>query len=764
MGYRVRQYSLDELRKIALPGAVVPSLFWALPVGGWDEGEVEHLWRHFTTERASNCFQFGLLLVADMTTSRVTAVSDLNPVGAALENLLPVGTDRYLGPRRTRDSAKQLLILSSAYPQPGWGVLVSLHDDRNLTAKVDQLVNDAINELKRTGMAEDTTDTLISAGNTFREWQRLKEHRPETTIPAELSRDLGLAVRAKHCLDTLKYALAEAKYDELSHKLIEFVNAIENPVFSGLTDAATSLRTLRTTIRSAGALLAIPKNTFSSKVAPLLDAIKRDPSQEAIILRARNDKSIIAAIHAGVVLHNESPDSEVNQLIEYATTRWGAALASLKETLTKPESEIQEKSTLLRQLDATKKADIDSALLDWNRRSSAARQKFYAAISNASVIQDKLAPQVLLAFESVGATNGFSARVIPWDPARMIGWKLQLGSIALTLHDLQYAARELDLKTSTLEIHRGNETETPIDGSYFTDYVHYIAVSKLGDSPRVVTQRLLASLLTPTQLRKLSGPRTDGENRDQGDDRITLADLALSHMGWSEEPLLRKTPVAGWLDSLKSTQETSLHSGKVVEVRKSVESLCKDILDIFAHKLGGDEDTIWEALQEQAPDYEPVSRRKKWDEEVDKLTIGPASIMISALGPLAFPDKNSDVKMCVLDLEELARYLNDPTHDRDIRGEPKTPQGLAGVIDALLKHCKALFGELPWHLVPSFSHGEQPKVICGEAWSHGHPIPRMLRVITSSDHPTQQEISLWNPTGANPVIANAVFLHRGIRL
>ena len=48
MGYRVEAYSLEELHRISAPGAVVPSLFWMLPVGHWRMGELDECWRMFS--------------------------------------------------------------------------------------------------------------------------------------------------------------------------------------------------------------------------------------------------------------------------------------------------------------------------------------------------------------------------------------------------------------------------------------------------------------------------------------------------------------------------------------------------------------------------------------------------------------------------------------------------------------------------------------------------------------------------------------------
>jgi hypothetical protein len=89
MGYRVENYSLNELHRISVPGAVAPSIFWVLPVGNWDGDELENVW-HCFTERRGPCHDFGLLLVKERgrRQGRASDVS-LASVGAKLADLMP---------------------------------------------------------------------------------------------------------------------------------------------------------------------------------------------------------------------------------------------------------------------------------------------------------------------------------------------------------------------------------------------------------------------------------------------------------------------------------------------------------------------------------------------------------------------------------------------------------------------------------------------------------------------------------------------------
>ena len=65
MGYRIKNYTRDTLRKIALPGNAASTLFWVVPLGNWDLDQIEKLWRHFTKTPGTACNDVGLLIVRD---------------------------------------------------------------------------------------------------------------------------------------------------------------------------------------------------------------------------------------------------------------------------------------------------------------------------------------------------------------------------------------------------------------------------------------------------------------------------------------------------------------------------------------------------------------------------------------------------------------------------------------------------------------------------------------------------------------------------
>jgi hypothetical protein len=136
-------------------------------------------------------------------------------------------------------------------------------------------------------------------------------------------------------------------------------------------------------------------------------------------------------------------------------------------------------------------------------------------------------------------------------------------------------------------------------------------------------------------------------------------------------------------------------------------------------------------------------------------------MILSALGPLAFQTLGDDVKRFCSVLRELSEVLNKASHHRE--GESPSSAALRdapALILQLLGTAEAFLGELPWHLDASFVYGEQPKVLSGEAWSHGCATPRLLRVIVWTGSYPGTHVTLWNKTRRNPIVSDPVFIVR----
>lgn len=175
MGYKIETYSLSELNKISTPGKVIPSLFWLIPIGHWDSYELEQLWNNFTRKK-SRCQELGLMLVKnnnrwDSENNISIQTSDLSDLTGKLTDILPSGINsiyenNYFTPKENNN---QVLILSGSYPQPGWGVLTSIKNNRD----IEYLIDNTLNKIN-----PNSYSIFIKASDSFKKWETSKISKP----------------------------------------------------------------------------------------------------------------------------------------------------------------------------------------------------------------------------------------------------------------------------------------------------------------------------------------------------------------------------------------------------------------------------------------------------------------------------------------------------------------------------------------------------------------------------------------------------------
>jgi hypothetical protein len=297
------------------------------------------------------------------------------------------------------------------------------------------------------------------------------------------------------------------------------------------------------------------------------------------------------------------------------------------------------------------------------------------------------------------------------------------------------------------------------DGSYFTDYVHHIALSRPGFSPRTITCDLVARLVRPAEMMNLI--EKESVQLPAQLDASCLADTLLASLGWRAEDQVSEQPLAGCIAVNDKGQDALKEGISGNDLRIILESFCKDLLDVLIADLGYGHEDIWKVINERAPRYQPKSRGRDWNEEVDKMTIGSAVLLFHVFTTLAFPAKEAQVKSFIDALTKLSKSLNELSHHSVYKptklGELSE---LALQVRELLRATESIFGELPWHLATSFVYGNQPKVISGEAWSHGCDTARLLRVIVWTGEIPGSQVMLWNKTRRNPVISDPIFIVR----
>ncbi|MEI6454348.1 MAG: hypothetical protein WCO31_07115, partial [Actinomycetes bacterium] len=626
MGFRVEAYSLNELHRIAVPGKVAPSLFWALPVGDWNQRDLDEVWRLFTERLpsqcndSSQCNDFGLLLVKEMgrREHKPTNVS-LASVGAKLSDLMPAGAERFLHPRdRDQSESQKILVLSGGYPQPGWGVLVEWR--RRDIHRFEDLISRTISQMRDQDLANHL-NVFRDATQAFHHQQNLPA-RPAKPNVSAMEEEILAAERIELLMGEAQTALQKGAHQEVSDKLIAAADSTKKATWLSIPECSLkALLELKQNLLHAASVLALSGEALEAEIEPMTEALLADPSKRQAAFRNLPTNELKRALTACLHLRSEGFVEKSGSFQAWANQIVIEVPATLSAEMAKVMTEIEGKLVSHRGLKAQHEHEHDIAMRQWRQSSSEARERFHAAAGKAVELQWQVGPQFLVAFEHICRQERLWVRSIPWDPARMVGWKIMASQVRLYSRDLQIAAREL-APDATGDSPTNGQTTAIADGSYFTDYVHHIAISKPGCSPRAVTRDLLARLLRPAEMMTLIQTHT-GEPPTATDAPL-LAEELLHAFGWRQSDEVREKPLAGCIKGSADTAPTIAGNLSGNDLRIVVESFCKDIVDVVIAQLGYNHAAVWDTIEDRIPGYRPSSRKKDWEEEVSKMTVGAA--------------------------------------------------------------------------------------------------------------------------------------------
>lgn len=755
MGYQVESYSLSELQRIAVPGAVSPSLFWALPVGDWNPAELNGVWSWFT-ERRSQCNDYGLLLVKD----RARRTGDnfdvsLGTVGAKISDLLPGGSEHFVRSAESWDRSSRVLILSGGYPQPGWGVLIEWRFQG--MQLFEELIMRACSRLRRGCEESDPLRVFDEASRSFHDWRALRV-APASDDLSSLKKEIVAAEKIELLIRASERALYEGHYRLVGEKIIASIQTIPQAPWLDLSEnnLQSQLKAQRTVL-GAASIAALSPGDLSTEIQPKLETLAADPSQKEAIFRSLTNDDLKHAFKACLHLWTGGIAANTKECHSWAKDALAEKVPELAAALQEMAEAIAVKLLPRRGAKARREHENTVRAERWRQDSKKARNRFHRDAEIASRAQWALGPQFLVEFEQICRNAGLWIRSVPWDPARMIGWKIMAAEVQLTLHDLQIAAQELAPAVAGIPPESG-ETNAIADGSYFTDYVHYIAISRPGFSPRSVTLDLVARLLRPTEMVDLIN--ANGGDLPTATTASHIAEGLLNALGWSQLEEAREKPLASCVKAEGDRSPTLAGDLSGNDLRIILESFCKDVLDVVVAQLGYSHDEVWRVIQERIREYRPSSRTMDWEEEVQLLSSGGAAMLLAGLIPVAFPDAESPSELAA-GIAELSEILNDASHHQASRAPSSDPLNkVPALIGQLLLKARALLGAMPWHLEASFVYGVQPKVLCGEAWSHGSATPRLLRVILWTGAVAGTRLTFWDKTRRNPIVTDPVFILR----
>lgn len=762
MGYRLEAYSLQELSRISMPGVVVPGLFWCVPVGSWTYagpfhrggGTLESWWEWFTA-RDTLCNEIGLLLTNPRKRpGRASGHVDFEPLQAVLTELMPPGCDRFLGSRGSFVEQQALLVLSAAYPQPGWGVLL----DCGSAEAFEEVVKQALAGAGR-GEAAPDLRPITAARDLHR---RRAEHEEEEPNPPDDLRNAGellTAIQAHESAgDKAREAVAcfESRDFDTGARLLK--DAADAARSTDLQDDDVArwaeLSRQGSLVLSASGLSDIQGIPGYERLGELCDMILVAKQSQSKVLKGVTDNSLKRAVGACVSLRErgiadttEGCTAWVRQSLEPLA---GKIVESLRHELTRLESQL----VTLRGRKAHAEEEWRRRRAVWLEKDRRIRAACQAAAEEAAAALWELGPSFLVELERVCRRRDIPARSVSWDPARMVGWKVAVSGIPLKATDIWSMARGMAPEVSR------PAADGEADGSYFTDYVHHIAMAKADGTPYSVTRDLLARLL-PSQLERLVVAHGGKVQDETLGDASALAGQALEVLGWRKPDGATEQGLASCLGEDATGKVSIKNVRDRRDLRNVVESFCKDFIDTVVQVLGYDERRLWQEVRHCHPLYRSRHGRDDWNAELSKLMVGPAAMICEALVPLAFPSRLPDVNTFIDTLKRLGKVLNEPNHHNSGQASTNQPVvDVAELVKSLLGSAHALVGEMPWHLDASAVYGEQPKVLSGMAWSHSSPITRQIRVMDWLNAAPGRSLTLWNKTRRNPIITDPVFIRR----
>lgn len=380
---------------------------------------------------------------------------------------------------------------------------------------------------------------------------------------------------------------------------------------------------------------------------------------------------------------------------------------------------------------------------------------FRRALDSAIKYQWNYGPRFLWSLEKVARQRGYGCSTVVWDPPRMIGWKLWASHLKTTVEDLHQASRKLlggkvDFDPS------GGDATAALNGSFFTDYVHYLASVDITRPAHETACLLLEDLVRPTECRTVF--QALGQPYDDSWSAHDRCAHLLDILGWSPRNGSRIRSLAACIRMSGDAAEVPADVG-FNEVRISAESFCKDLLDVLTHGLSLDSTTVWGFIASKCPDYRRSSGN--WDVEVRNITIGSANLLISTLARELFLDRPQEVTNLDGALARLLDGLNPLSHHQENADRWSRAAARVGpAVHDTLSAVHQLITEMPWHFSQVQNVGKHPKVLTGKGWSHSHPQERMLRILLWTGARYQEGSLIWNPLLTNPIMTDPVVITR----
>ena len=744
MGYPIENYTLEELNRISPPGKVVPSLFWLLPIGAWNERELYNLKYHFIDKAGTHCHDFGVLLYKDpneivknQSNERLTNSNDLSALTGNISQILPKGTQSPKLKDHLNDGNNRnlVLILSSRYPQPGWGLVYSLNDFHEFEYFLSQSIEK---------LPIDTKDLFIRASMSHKKWNRIKSNKVfEPDLKSIVKKKDELLV----LMSNVNSIINDPRLNKV-HEIKDFFNMIKKTDFQEvLSDIKEELISMESQFLSSIFIVnSVQKGYEIDTVNELVDKmLKCDKKEVNTFFQSLSLSELKEALRylrkisvQPIPGENHVVASEV--YLSTSKNRFFEILFDIKKMID------HIRGVLSTELEDARRS-YEFELNKSKSELESARSEFHDLLEQTISYSLDYGPILLHGLESLMQTK---TRSIAWDHARMIGWKLFSKNINITLDDIRSSVAVKFPSINQQSSHVSGESK--ITGSLFTDLIHYSVSKNPSISAREATKELIAESLRPSEIKGLlKNPLEVGKHE--------LVEELLVEWGWPAE----EKKIEMRLSECVVEEDKRIVLKKFLtanDLRIICESFCKDLIDTLTAKLGYSEDELIELIKNRDKDFQ-FTGRPSWSKEISDLTVGSGRLLIKVLIELLFPADILNIEGVLKSLSDLD-ILNKLSHHKEnklIKIEENSEK-IALTIKNLLKFTHNLISEMPWHFYPLQRCGSSPVVLSGNAWSHSHKETRQLSIIFWDDSVNEEKLLIWNPNRINPVIPDPIKIKR----
>jgi hypothetical protein len=766
MGYRIDSYTRDELKKIALPGKAVSTLFWVLPIGKWGASELDKWWFHFT-QCNGLCQELGLLLAKNekeklqqghgQTANLQKTLSEVD--GGSLLDLIPEAKAHHSDFSSNKSSSdRSLLILSGSWPQPGWGVLMNMDRRSADPHELEELLNEVIGIF----CDAEKLQFIKDGAKAYHEREKICSCEPtKPKSPPELDTlrqsllNIGLLIDKSLSGNKAEIDSASTQLKSALDRCVQDSSLIEENFWADLNGYADIIKVLPTEI----------KRDFEA-IKKLWNDFLEIEESERDAYHARIDKRQSSLVKNLRFLHRSWPDLRIDHLPEFLEGKFRSELRQrIENGLETVRANLQSRFDTMLGAHELATQQYEKRKSDWQKRLRDTEQSYRKILAAANASQWELGPRFLLQLENIASRSKvYNARSIAWDPARMIGWKLHISIPGHRASHLLRAAKSVMAETSKdIEISQVSNLE--FNGSVFADYAHYVSISAVRMNPWEATCGLIRKLLSPRDFDAIL--ETEGNLNDlllPAPTDKQHAEILLGKWGWKKRSEQVSRPILRCLKNDDAGELTLAHSPN--ETRIAFESFLKDLLRISLATLGWNESDIDLQLSIHCPEFGRKKDKKgclinTWPEEVNTITAGAANVLLGYLLKLAFTENNCNNAISTINghSSKVTNLLNAHSHDTPAPPLSHEESRKCGKwIKEIVECTTELVGELPWHLRPAQTYGSDPLIVTGHAWSHSHEEERLIRVMVWAGNQSSNDMLVWNKTLTNPVMTDAILI------